>query len=65
MIEDQNLPTERLAKQLSAIQQQLQELTKRFDNVDNRLEELSDVPAKIAKLEDDLMLIGDRLDFSV
>lgn len=60
MIEDQNLPTEQLVKQLSAIGQQLQELTKRFDNVDDRLEELSDVPAKIAQLEDNLMLVGDR-----
>ena len=60
MIEDQNLPAVQLANQLSAIQQQLQELTNRFDNVDNRLEELSDVPAKIAQLEDHLMLVGDR-----
>ena len=60
MIEEQNFPAEQLAKQLSAIQQQLQELTKRFDHVDDRLEELSDVPAKITKLEDELMLLGDR-----
>ena len=60
MIEDQNLPTAQLAKKLSSIQQQLQELTKRFDNVDDRLEELSHVPGKISKLEDDLMLLSDR-----
>ena len=60
MIEDQNLPTEQLAKKLSAIQQQLQELTKSFDNVNDRLDELSNVPAEITKLEDNLMLLSDR-----
>lgn len=60
MIEEQNLPPEQLAQQLSLIQQQLQNLSKRFDHVDNRLQELSELPAKITKLEDDLMLLGDR-----
>ena len=60
MTDDRNFPTEQLAQQLSAIQQQLLELNHRFDRVDHRLEELADVPAKIANLESDLMLLGDR-----
>ena len=60
MTEDQNLSAEQLTQQLSAIGQQLQELSKRFDSVDARLQELSDVPAKITQLEDALMLSGDR-----
>ena len=60
MIEDQNISPQQLANQLSAIGKQLQELTQRFDSVDARLKELSDVPTKINKLEDALMLSGDR-----
>ncbi|ELS05217.1 GUN4-like protein [Xenococcus sp. PCC 7305] len=60
MIDDRSIPAEQLANALASIQQQLQELTNRFDNVDDRLEELSDVPAKITRLENDLMLLGDR-----
>ena len=60
MIDDRNPPVGQLAKQLTAIQQQLQKLAERFDSFDDRLEELSDVPAKIDQLEDDLMLLGDR-----
>ncbi len=60
MIDDRNLAPEQLAQQLNVIQQQLKELTQRFDSFDNSLSELSDVPAKIAQLEEDLMLLGDR-----
>ncbi len=60
MIDDRNLATEQLAQQLNAIQQKLQELTQRFDSFDSSLAELSDVPSKIAELEQDLMLLGDR-----
>ena len=60
MIDDRNPPVGQLAEQLTAIQQQLQKLAERFDSFDDRLEELSDVPAKIDQLEDDLMLLGDR-----
>ena len=60
MIDDPNLAPEQLAQQLTAIQQKLQELSQRFDSFDNSLGKLSDVPAKIAQLEEDLMLLGDR-----
>ncbi len=60
MIDDPNLAPEQLAQQLTAIQQKLQELSQRFDSFDNSLGKLSDVPAKIAQLEEDLMLLGGR-----
>lgn len=49
-----------LTAQLSAIQQQLSQLTSRFDNLENNLGEIADLPTKINQLEDDLMLLGDR-----
>ncbi|MGD1920678.1 MAG: GUN4 domain-containing protein [Pleurocapsa sp.] len=51
---------DQLIQQLSAIQQQLSQLTSRFDNLENNLGEVSRLPAKISQLEDDLMLLGDR-----
>ena len=51
---------EQLTAQLSAIQQQLNQLTNRFDNLESNLEKVSSLPAKISQLEDDLMLLGDR-----
>ena len=60
MSEDRDRTTVQFSEQLSAIVQQLDKLTSRFDRVDRRLDELSSLPKKIAQLEDDLMLLGDR-----
>ena len=49
-----------LADQLSTIQKQLTQLNDRFDNLENNLGEVSNLPKKISQLEDDLMLLGDR-----
>ena len=49
-----------ITSQLSAIQQQLSQLTARFDKLENNLGEVSGYQAKISQLEDDLMLLGDR-----
>ena len=51
---------EQLTTQLSAIQEQLSKLTSRFDSLENNLAEVSSLPGKIFRLEDDLMLLGDR-----
>jgi GUN4-like len=56
---------DKLTAQLSAIQQQLSQLTSRFDNLENNLGEVSRLPAKISQLEDDLMLLGDRYRYRV
>ncbi len=60
MSDNQNQIVEQLTAQLSAIQQQLSQLTSRFDNLENNLGEVSRLPAQISQLEDDLMLLGDR-----
>ncbi|MBE9046845.1 GUN4 domain-containing protein [Pleurocapsales cyanobacterium LEGE 10410] len=60
MSDNQDRVAEQLATQLSAIQQQLSQLTSRFDNLENSLGNVSGLPAKISQLEDDLMLLGDR-----
>jgi hypothetical protein len=59
MSNDRDL-VEQLTTQLFAIQKQLSQLTSRFDNLENNLGEVSNLPAKISQLEDDLMLLGDR-----
>jgi hypothetical protein len=60
MSDNPNRNTPGLAEQLSAIQQQLSQLSNRFDRFENRFEELSELPRSIARLEEDLLLIGDR-----
>ena len=60
MSNERDLALEQLTTQLSAIQEQLSQLTSRFDNLEHNLEEVSNLPAKITQLEDDLMLLGDR-----
>ena len=49
-----------ITSQLSAIQTQLSQLTARFDKLENDLARVSSDRAKISRLEDDLMLLGDR-----
>ena len=51
---------EQLTTQLSAIQAQLNQLASRFNEFEHNLGEVSSLPAKIAQLEEDLMLLGDR-----
>lgn len=60
MSDNQDRIVEQLTAQLSAIEQQLGKLSSRFDNIENNLGEVARLPAKIAQLEDDLMLLGDR-----
>ncbi|WP_019508243.1 GUN4 domain-containing protein [Pleurocapsa sp. PCC 7319] len=60
MSDNQEQIVEQLTAQLSAIQQQLSQLSSRFDNLEDNLGKLSSLPAKITQLEDDLMLLGDR-----
>lgn len=60
MSDNQEQIVDQLTAQLSAIQQQLSQLTSRFDNLEDNLGGLSNLPAKITQLEDDLMLLGDR-----
>ena len=60
MSDNQDQIANRLISQLSAIQKQLSQLIDRFDKLENNLEEVSSLPAKISQLEDDLMLLGDR-----
>jgi GUN4-like len=60
MSDNQNSIVEQLTVQLSAIQQQLSQLTSRFDRLESNLTDVSSLPGKINKLEDDLMLLGDR-----
>jgi hypothetical protein len=60
MSDNQNSIVEQLTAQLSAIQQQLSQLTSRFDRLESNLADVSSLPGKINKLEDDLMLLGDR-----
>ena len=60
MSDNPELTTPELAEQLATIQQQLSQLNNRFDRFEDRFQELSGLPASIAKLEDDLMLLGDR-----
>ena len=49
-----------ITSQLYAIQQQLRQLSDRFDKLESNLGEVSSYQAKISQLEDDLMLLGDR-----
>jgi hypothetical protein len=60
MSDNQNSIVEQLTAQLSAIQQQLSQLTSRFDRLESNLTDVSSLPGKINQLEDDLMLLGDR-----
>ena len=60
MSDNQDQIVDKLTTQLSVIQEQLNQLTSRFDNLENNLGEVSSLPAKISQLEDDLMLLGDR-----
>ena len=60
MSNNQEQIVEQLTAQLSAIQKQISQLTSRFDNLENKLEQVSNLPTKITQLEDDLMLLGDR-----
>jgi flagellar biosynthesis chaperone FliJ len=49
-----------LAEQLAAIQQQLSQLNTRFQQVENKIEDLSHLSTKISQLEDSLLLVTDR-----
>ena len=60
MSDSQDKIVQQLTTQLSAIQDQLSQLTSRFDDLSNNLEEVSSLPNKIFQLEEDLMLMGDR-----
>jgi hypothetical protein len=60
MSDNQNQIVEQFTAQLSAIQEQLSQLTSRFDRLESNLADVSNLPDKINKLEDDLMLLGDR-----
>lgn len=60
MSDNQDQIVEQLSTQLSAIQEQLSQLSNRFDNWENNLREVSSLSTKISQLEDDLMLLGDR-----
>lgn len=60
MNNDSEQIVKQLTAQLSAIQEQLSQLTSRFDKVDSQLERVSGLPAKIDRLEEDLMLFSDR-----
>ena len=60
MSEERDKTTSQLVEQLSAIQRQLSQLNRRVDRVDDHLKQLYTLPAKIAQLEDDFILLGDR-----
>ncbi|MCC0178976.1 GUN4 domain-containing protein [Waterburya agarophytonicola K14] len=60
MSQDSDRIVEQLTTQLRTIQEQLSKLTRRFDDLEHNLGEVSRLPAKICQLEDDLMLLGDR-----
>ena len=60
MSDNQDLIVDQLTTQLSAIQQQLSQLTNRFDKLEGNLTDVSNLSAKVSQLEDDLMLLGDR-----
>lgn len=60
MSDNQEQIVKQLTTQLATIQEQLSQLTSRFDKLESNLEEVSSLPAKISQLEDDLMLLGDR-----
>jgi hypothetical protein len=48
-----------LSQQLSAIQQQLNQFTNRFDNIEQQLEELTPLSRQISQLEDKFLLVAD------
>ena len=60
MSNHQDQGIDRLTIQLSTIQEQLSQLTKGFDKLEGNLAEASQLKARIAHLEDDLILSGDR-----
>ncbi|MEO0835264.1 MAG: GUN4 domain-containing protein [Cyanobacteria bacterium J06642_3] len=60
MSDNQNQIVDRLTTQLSAIQEQLSQLTTRFDQLEAKLSEESNISDKISQLESDVMLMGDR-----
>ena len=60
MSDNKERTVEQITTQLSAIQEQLSQLTSRFDNLENSLGEISNLSAKVSQLEDDLLLLGDR-----
>ena len=60
MSQERDRVVEELTTKLSAVQEQLNQLTSRFEDLENNLGEVSPLRAKISQLEDDLMLLGDR-----
>ena len=52
-------PNSQLAEQLSAIQQQLNQFAKRFDNIESQLKGLSPLSEQISQLEDKFLLVAD------
>lgn len=60
MSDNKEQTVEQITTQLSAIQEQLSQLTSRFNNLESSLGEVSGLSAKVTQLEDDLMLLGDR-----
>ena len=60
---DNQAAISQLATQLSTIQEQLEQLTKRFDGLEHDRGQMSNLSAQISRLEDDLMLMGDRYRF--
>ena len=60
MSQERDRVVEELTTKLSVVQAQLNQLTSRFEDLENNLGEVSPLRAKISQLEDDLMLLGDR-----
>ena len=60
MSQERDRVVEELTSKLSVVQAQLNQLTSRIEYLENNTKEASQLPAKISRLEDDLMLLGDR-----
>ena len=60
MSQERDRVVEELTSKLSVVQAQLNQLTSRIEDLENNTKEASQLPAKISRLEDDLMLLGDR-----
>ena len=60
MSQERDRVFEELNTKLSVVQAQLNQLASRFNDLENNVGEVSQLPAKVARLEDDLMLLGDR-----
>ena len=52
-------PISQLSQQLSAIQEQLDRFTNRFDGIESQLEELSPLSKQISQLENKFLLVAD------